>query len=107
VKVKLGDETYGPDPDAQMVLCPTCGFEYVHPISVMVNRGGEITTVDADGTRMRSSAPSGRGVLVTVTYQCESGDRFRWEMQFHKGNTEMACHPVGFDDDSLPTIWRD
>lgn len=90
-----------------VVHCFSCGFEYVHPISVRVNRGGEITTVDHEGTRMKAAAPAGRGVLISVTYQCESGHRFRWDAQFHKGLTTMTCHPEEREADPLNTIWRD
>jgi hypothetical protein len=91
------------------ILCLVCGYTYVHPVAVRVNRGGEITVVDHRGTHMEAGQPSERGVLISVTYQCENGGhRFQWDGQFHKGNTFATCRYQGDGvPDDLNTIWRD
>jgi len=92
------------------LLCPVCGFEYVHPIGVNVNpagRGGGMVDITADGVAMtRVLAPDGRGVTVAIRYGCEDGHLFELRFHFHKGNTEVSLKPVGTGRE-WKTIWRD
>jgi len=39
----------GTDADP-LLICPVCGFEHVHPISVKVATGDYLTTIDSKGT---------------------------------------------------------
>lgn len=100
----------------QPVLCPGCsangGLHYVHPTTVQVNRGGEITTVDHKGTCIARGAPVMRGANIVILFACEQGHTFRQEFQFHKGNTYFLEE---LDDAALApgeplefgTLWRD
>ncbi len=96
---------WGIIPD-QGVICPVCEFEYIHPVSVEVNAGGSITTVDQLGTRMTAGKPAGRGVLISLGFTCENGHNFTIALQFHKGATSAALVDVG-EGEWQPTIWRD
>src|SRR4051794_19419046 len=76
------------EPEEQREIeCPRCGFEYMHPIEVVVNRGGEITTVDHNGTTMSAGEPDGRGVSILIRFQCEDGHQSLMKVSFHKGVT--------------------
>lgn len=100
------------------MMCPRgedgCVDNHVHIESVMVNRGGEITEIDHTGTSMRAGGASGRGVLVEITFSCESHHKWKNSFQFHKGqtfiSTTLLLHaPEGFyeADVEAPTLWRD
>jgi hypothetical protein len=66
--------------------CPYCKNDCLHLQAVEVNRGGEITNVDKDGTRIKAGDPSGRGARVTLTLWCEQGHKWTRSFQFHKGS---------------------
>lgn len=101
---------YGSHP---ALLCPVCGFEYVHPVGLTCQSAGRANTrlrVDAEGIHQDPlSSPSGRGVRITVEFLCESGHRFDYSFQFHKGWTfiEREANPQALEVDQRPqTIWR-
>jgi hypothetical protein len=96
------------------VLCPVCGWDYVHPVAlkaepvsgdtvVYVNRGGIRTFV--------SRAPEAvRGIQITTTFLCEEGHQWDEERAFHKGITSQTISrgPNWEDPELMPTtIWRD
>ncbi len=66
--------------------CPYCRFDCVHIQAVEVKRGGEITCIDRQGTKVQAGEPSGRGARVEITFWCESGHKWTRSFQFHKGN---------------------
>lgn len=93
-----------------LLICPRCGFEYVHPIEVRVNAGGVITVIDQHGTRQEAGKAAGRGVRIALRYICEENHEFTMVQQFHKGVTFIS---TDFDPAApenlwtLGTIWRD
>lgn len=89
---------------ARALLCPSCGFEYVHPTEVEVNAGGRITTITRGGMQHTKGPASGRGVRISIGLWCESGCGTRWTLQFHKGQTYSS---VETEDVGSTTIWRD
>lgn len=95
--------------DDTLIECPVCadGFAYVHPTRVEVNAGGEITTVDSDGTRLRTGRAAGRGVLITLAFFCENGHPFEQRIEFYKGATLTSIHRRTADAEHEHTIWRD
>lgn len=96
----------GSTPDA--VPCPWCEDSMMHPTEVAVNRGGEITTVDHNGTRMAAGSAVGRGVLIAVDFTCECGGRSLLTFHFHKGATYQRVVKVEPEPEPCPaTIWRD
>lgn len=104
------------DLDGSVLQCP-CGGEQsqlVHPIAVRTNRGGEISTTTAHGTRITTAAPRGRGVHVELVFDAECGHRFSLALQFHKGATTLAATPhdggaamTSRRGPFLAAIWRD
>jgi len=96
------------------VKCPTCGFEYMHPIEVQVDRGGSVVQVDADGVGFLKREPQGRGVVIVVKFHCEDGYESFFALNFHKGVTFShmiagKALPSG-ENDGLEigdVIWRD
>ena len=68
-----------------LLKCPYCDFDCVHIQSVEVNRGGEITIIDKDGTKVKAGGASGRGACIVLTLWCEDGHKWRRSFQFHKG----------------------
>ncbi len=62
-----------------LIRCPFCdpqenaAADAAHPIRVVVNAGGSITTVDHEGTRMKAGEPAGRGVAIALEFGCECG----------------------------------
>ena len=97
----------------KMMKCPFCDFDCVHMQSVQVNRGGEITSIDRDGTRMAAGAPSGRGSCVEITFWCESGHKWRRTLQFHKGTVFTSDELILSNEDGtgeediFNDLWRD
>jgi hypothetical protein len=92
------------------IACPVCRFEYTHPVAVVVNAGGSITTVDKGGTRMSAGKPVDRGVMIEIHFVGECGHDYRLNFHFHKGITSVeSTIGGGTPDDRQPpaTIWRD
>ncbi len=102
---------------SEIIVCPEpfCGRAETHPIKVTVNRGGSITTVSHEGTRIGDGEASRWGVLIAVHLQCESGHVFAMRQQFHKGSTIFEVESLGdlsvqTDDEFINAghvIWRD
>ena len=92
------------------LVCPRCGFEYVHPIGITClpagSTGGEVRIEKAGILWDPSASPEGRGVLIELHFACESGHLFGYQFHFHNGQTHMERLgiPVHMARD---TIWRD
>ncbi|MEM2189779.1 MAG: hypothetical protein QXG35_10715 [Nitrososphaerota archaeon] len=103
-------------PGHEVLLCPVCGFYYVHPIRVSVATGEDETIIDSEGTHVlrggrteeAMKACSGRGVRIILEISCENGHRGKIILQFHKGITYVEYEPH-HDQDLLSwrTLWRD
>ena len=96
----------------KLIKCPFCSFDCVHLEAVMVNRGGEITTIDPDGTKMAADGPAGRGAHIAIVCWCESGHKWRISYQFHKGAVEVSNDLILTvegppEDYVLRDLWRD
>ena len=72
-----------------MICCPVCGFEYVHPWRVLVMQGAIATEVTCEQSHTyglpKSEMMKRRGSKIVLNFYCESGHSFGYEMQFHKG----------------------
>lgn len=92
------------------LICPRCGFDYVHPVSIDClpagDTGGEIHIEKAGVFWNPTQDPIGRGVIIKLTFVCESHHQFAYQFVFHKGQTEVVrCdYP---DPKDVETIWRD
>jgi len=96
---------------SDIVKCPVCGYECVHPEGVVVNAGGAITIIESETPWTIYGEPTGRGVSIWLHFACEEGHRWTIRYQFHKGNTfkELVIDvPYNTTDWRGPkTIWRD
>jgi len=114
------------------LACPVCGFEYVHPISVIVATGIDTTIIDNEGTRIirakdgfvfdksnklhicveptteeSSKADSERGVRIVIEYHCENGHHGNIIFQFHKGNLFVEHEELPpIPPEEWSTLWR-
>src|SRR3990170_1094268 len=82
------------NPDLEVLLCPVCGHEYVHPLKVKVAVGSQVSVIDSQGlqviegeTAETLEARQERGVRIILEYHCENGHHSNLILQFHKGNT--------------------
>ena len=99
-------------PDFEVLLCPQCGFEYIHILSVKVADNKNLHRIDAEGyskdadTEETQRAASGRGARIYIEYACENGHHGYLIFKFHKGNTfvehEKLASTIGYKD-----LWRD
>ena len=102
----------GTIPEMEVLLCPVCSFECLHPLKVKVATGNTITTVDSKGTHSfkgetaeTRKARSERGVRIILEYYCENGHHGNIIFQFHKGNTFVE-HEILEKLSELETLWR-
>lgn len=98
--------------DAPRLLCPICQDDYVHPTAVRIlppGRAPGLLAVTSDGVAIDPNArPTGRGVVITLTFVGECGHTFSYEFAFHKGQTFVRRQP-GRDIapcEAPETIWR-
>jgi hypothetical protein len=99
---------------APHILCPVCGWEYVHPVALKVEpvSGYTIVYINRDGLRTfaTTAAERIRGIQITTTFLCEEGHSWDEERAFHKGITsqEVRRGPDWEEPELMPTtIWRD
>jgi hypothetical protein len=96
------------------VVCPVCGYDCVHPISVAVEPvcGETRCLVDAFGVHVTPSdiINQVRGAVVTLAFLCEAGHQWSTRLEFRKGYT-MASTIQGQTVEGAitypPTLWRD
>jgi len=96
--------------DEPVIACPVCGFDYVHPLSVICRspgtERGEVT-IDANGVAIDPhQPPNGRGTRITVSFAGECGHRFQYVLQFHKGQTLVSRSMSDAPNSDFDTIWR-
>ena len=96
----------------EILVCPVCGFEYVHPLKVKVAIGNCVTVVDSNGTRMVEGetaesikAVKRRGVRIILEYRCENGHHGNLILQFSKGVTFVE-HETLDSERGGQTLWR-
>ena len=99
----------------QNLICPVCGFEYVHITKVQaqpVGPGMHCVTATGRGVNVSTlSRPGGlgRGNDVVLTFQCECSHEFTYTFGFHKGQTpfELKVRELESVDEFCGTLWRD
>jgi len=113
VRLKTSDAIlYG----EEVLLCPVCDRQYVHPISVKVATGLDLTVIDNEGTKVYRDVGKisprdrikGRGVRIIIEYYCEEGHHGNLIFQFHEGNTIVeheVLEPLSWEE--WKTLWRD
>ena len=99
--------------DAQPVLlCPICGFSYLHILSVGVYTGTTLTEISDAGTIVRSERhPSVyRGSVVRMAVYCEGcAQLMELQLKFHKGQIYIEITAIGTlpEEGPIPDLWRD
>ena len=89
------------------IVCPVCGFEYVHPIGVRVTREKEVTEITSKGISIRDATNPGRGVIIEFEYVCENGHHGAITLTFHKGETYLGHEELQqLEHDEWETVWR-
>jgi hypothetical protein len=95
-----------------LLLCPICGFECIHPIGIECLPPGTPkgrVLITSDGLMVDPHAePDGRGVRITLYFECESHHKFAYRFHFHKGHTffeQIKWRPTP-ESESADTIWR-
>lgn len=94
--------------DENVILCPVCGYEYIHIIASGVHQNDVLQLIAGDGMHIVRGMPAlGRGSAVVTIYQCEC-DRhtFASVHRFHKGQTFRFTIPLGSHQPIKP-LWRD
>lgn len=101
------------DNEKDMLLCPICDFDFVHPISVRVATDNDYTFIDHKGTHLSHAkmaetdeARKNRGVIISIEYCCEHGHLGIVILAFHKGITFVKHKELPLIDD-WTTLWRD
>ena len=99
-------------PGKELLLCPECGFYYIHPTCVKVATGKKVVSVDAEGTTIiRAPTPetikavNRRGVRICLEYSCENGHNGIIVLQFRKGNTFVEYEKL--PGSAREVLWRD
>ena len=93
--------------------CPECGFDYNHPISVIVQKKDEeIKITDQKNIIINKEENKTRGVQIKIMFKCEEGHLWIKTYQFHKGQTLYRNNVpdiqlTQFGLDQMKTIWRD
>lgn len=99
-------ETFG-----EKLICPFCGWEWVHPIGVSCNPSGKhggYLFINSGGVKQVPNFPrQGRGVHIELIFYCERGHKFKYELSFHKGNTNLKRESLPAPTQWEETIWRD
>lgn len=86
VFLSLSDNPSAPEEWGNHLVCPMCGFEYVHFEDA----------VNDHGTDIAGSAWSGRGGVIKIPMWCENGHVWVLRFGFHKGNTYAAMENVKY-----------
>lgn len=103
----LKETSYLGPGQAFSLICSQCGFEYIHPIGVRVQRENDVTEVTSEHIKVYKEENPARGVRIFIEYVCENGHHGVIIFEFHKGMT-LVQHKVLEEVDEFPkTIWRD
>jgi len=87
-----GSEPYYVDDDwGKQIVCPICGFEYVHFLAAETDYGDDVM----------GSAWQGRGMAVKVPMWCECGHSWTLRLGFHKGQTFVAIENCGYNNENF------
>lgn len=99
-------------PTEETLLCPVCGFYYIHPICVKVATEKTLIAIDSEGltiirgpTQETKEAFNQRGARILLEYVCESRHHGHIIFQFHKGNTFIE-HEQLPETAEVKTLWR-
>src|SRR4030067_3760472 len=72
------------------LVCPVCGFDYVHISTLKCLRNTDETIITKEGTLVKKSSNDMRGFKITLEYCCENLHVGEIILQFHKGSVYLA-----------------
>ncbi len=107
VHVPISHAVFGTD--ESILLCPVCGFSYVHIASVDVDQGHVAMSATEDKVHVQPSARHHgcRGSQMTLACFCENGHWFEYELKFQKGHTYIAFATGKLEDRlDVTELWR-
>jgi len=85
-------QTYCVDDDwGKQVVCPMCGFDYVHFLPAETDHGNDVA----------GSAWHGRGMAIRIPMWCEMGHTWTLRLGFHKGYTFAAIENCGYNNENF------
>jgi len=92
-----------------LVCCPICGFDCVHLGTVSVKQGHSTAISAHDATAVTPSDRHlhSRGSSVELDMDCESGHRFTYTLEFHKGSVTISLRERPESHADQPELWRD
>ncbi|MBN1245856.1 hypothetical protein JXA31_09715 [Candidatus Bathyarchaeota archaeon] len=98
--------------ESEVLLCPACGCECVHPMKVKVATSSKVVVIERKRVQVIEAetaetreAKQERGVRITLEYHCENGHHGNLILQFHKGNT-VVLHEDLPPEREAETLWR-
>ena len=91
----------------ERVECPVCNQELVHPVRVVVDKGGSTTTIDRQGVHDGNREAVSVGVVIETEYVCEQRHRFARVEEFRKGLTFTRTENRGVSENFPAVIWRE
>jgi len=98
--------------DNEILLCPVCGCECVHPMKVKVATSSKVVVVEPKRVQVIEAetaetreAKQERGARITLEYHCENGHHGNLVLQFHKGYT-LVSHEGLPPEREAETLWR-
>jgi hypothetical protein len=104
----------GPEEYPAYLLCPQCGYEFLHITRVSVHRGEDRVTITGENVSMEAKKNNNRGVEIEIEYEGECEHRGRIVFHFYKGNVQVYYYPLedrpmkdGMFTDSANDIFRD
>jgi len=97
------------------VLCPVCGFEYNHFLSVKViaPHHNTINIVGSNEVKLTKYEPTGtftsnvRGTEIQIEYSCENGHHWIFAQFFYKGTIETKIIQLPELEEEYDSLWRD
>lgn len=100
--------------DRDIITCPACGCECVHPERVRVYPIGGDTEYEITRAGLQigpsEAAARQRGASIVLNLACEEGHTWSEELRFHKGTTlhrtHVSCAERDPEDWWPETLWR-
>ena len=86
IELKFSSEFVG---GASILLCPQCGFEYLHIAKATIHRCRDKIIIIEDNIAIKEEENTSRGVTITIEYLGECGHHGEIIFQFYKGNVEV------------------
>lgn len=104
---KTSEWVTGNGENAWKLVCPVCGYEYIHITAITCMRCTDETTITNQKILIKQSQNKTRGVTITLQYCCESGHNGKITLQFHEGCVYLTHRVLKETEAIQKDIWRD